>query len=244
MNDIVSVVLTCYFEGELLRQSVPVLRATLQQSGLEHDIIVVVDGADEATDRALRLLEVEAPDVRIFRNATNVGRGGSVARGSREARGDIVGFVDPDLEIHPTVIPVMVDKIRGGCDLAVARRDVPLKATNGFRWICSKGYKAVANLALQLPDIDTESGCKFYRRDVLAPVIDSVENQRWFWDTELVTRALYAKLRVCQVPVGYTRNFDHPTTVRVFHDTLEYLRELIRLRRQLRRASTRRRAPR
>jgi hypothetical protein len=87
---------------------------------------------------------------------------------------------------------------------------------------------------LQLPDVDTESGCKFFRIERLLPVIDTVENQRWFWDTELVARALHQGINVAEVPAPFVRNTDHPTTVRLWRDITEYLRELLRLRRQLR----------
>jgi glycosyltransferase involved in cell wall biosynthesis len=233
VTELVSVVLTSYFEGELLRSTVPVLRELLERHQIAHEFIVVVDGSDAENDRALAVLEEETPSLRILYNAANVGRGGSVARGIREADGTIAGFIDPDLEIVPQVIPAMLRELTAAADLVIARREVPVHAENFFRWILSRGYRLIARTLLKLPDLDTESGCKFFRVAPLLPVLDAIENQRWFWDTELVARALHQDLRVTEVPAAFVRNSEHPTTVRFWRDISEYLRELLRLRRQL-----------
>jgi glycosyltransferase involved in cell wall biosynthesis len=234
LTDSVSIVLTSYFEGALLQATVPVLRALLEKHRVDHELIVIVDGTDEENDRALKTLAKVTPGLRIFWNQHNIGRGGSVARGIREARGNVAGFIDPDLEIVPDVIPAMLRALRDGAELVVARREVPVHANNLFRWVLSRGYRFTARVLLQLPDVDTESGCKFFRIERLLPVIDTVENQRWFWDTELVARALHQGINVAEVPAPFVRNTDHPTTVRLWRDITEYLRELLRLRRQLR----------
>jgi glycosyltransferase involved in cell wall biosynthesis len=233
MSELVSVILTCYYEGPMLEQSAPVLMRFLAQSGLNSELVLVIDGSDQETDEALARLSAAHPEIRVLRNAQNIGRGGSVARGVREACGGIVGFIDPDLEIAPSVIPAMVAVLAQGVDLVVARRQVPLGPRNLVRWILSKGYKLLANAMLSLPDLDTEAGCKFFRAGTVLPVIEGIENQRWFWDTELVARTYHAGLRVAQVPVPYTRNTDHATTVNLRRDVPEYLRELRRLRGQI-----------
>ena len=228
--------MTCYFEGELLRENVPILCALLDASNIRHEVVVVVDGSDKKTENALRDLVAVMPGCRVLMNEENVGRGGSVARGAHAAHGTIVGFIDPDLEILPAVIPPMVEAIRAGADLAIAKRVVPLRPGNALRWGLSKGYKTLANAILKLPGLDTESGCKCFRIATVLPVIDTIENRRWFWDTELVARALHQNLRVVQVPAQFVKNPHHATTVRVVRDSVEYVRELFRLRGQLRRS--------
>jgi hypothetical protein len=53
----------------------------------------------------------------------------------------------------------------------------------------------------------------------------------WFWDTEVMVRAVLADLVVREMPVLFVRRIDKASTVRLIPDSIDYLRALRRFRR-------------
>ena len=77
---------------------------------------------------------------------------------------------------------------------------------------------------------DSETGCKFFRRETAERVVLSCEDDGWFWDTEVMARALLADLRIREMPVLFMRRWDKQSTVRLARDIVDYLRALHRFR--------------
>jgi glycosyltransferase involved in cell wall biosynthesis len=69
-------------------------RSALAQSLREIEVIVVVDGPDEATTSALA--EVDDPRLRMVELASRTGPGGARNAGVAEARGEWIAFLDDD----------------------------------------------------------------------------------------------------------------------------------------------------
>lgn len=73
------VVIPCYNHGAMIDK----VLTHLQPYNLP--CIIIDDGSDEATRHALQALKQKYPDLRIFRQAQNSGKGGAVMRGLQEA---------------------------------------------------------------------------------------------------------------------------------------------------------------
>ena len=235
-----AIVLANYNQAAHLAASVERLQATCSLLRLEAQLILVDDGSTDATWRESLAVAARYPNVRLHRQPENLGRGAAVAAGVRMAETDLVGTLDTDLEVPPHYVVPLVERIEAGADLAIAHRHYPLplrvsRAWELGRWIAHKGYRQLTRVALQTP-IDTLSGCKVLRRDRLLPVIDSIQDQRWFWDTELVVRARRAGLRVAEVDAFCPGKAEGSSTVDTLRETIAHLSSVAKLRRELDRA--------
>jgi len=232
-----AIVLANYNQAAHLAASVERLQATCSLLRLEAQLILVDDGSTDATWRESLALAARYPNVRLHRQPENLGRGAAVAAGVRMAETDLVGTLDTDLEVPPHYVLPLVEQIEAGADLAIAHRHYPLplgvtRAWELGRWIAHKGYRQLTRAALHTP-IDTLSGCKVLRRDRLIPVIDSIRDQRWFWDTELVLRARVAGLRIDEVDAFCPGKATGTSTVHAVRETIAHLYWVARLRREL-----------
>jgi glycosyltransferase involved in cell wall biosynthesis len=90
---VVSVIIPTIGRPELLRRA---LRSVLSQSFAQFEIIVIIDGPDDATIAAMHA-ETD-PRIRFICNAQPQGAGRSRNRGVAEARGRFVAFLDDDDE--------------------------------------------------------------------------------------------------------------------------------------------------
>ena len=232
----VSVVLACYNEEQILARSFEEIRDTLEDLGRPYEVIFVDDVSRDRTRETIRALAAAHPgvDIQVILHETNQGRGATVTDGFRAARGDIVGYLDVDLEVHSRYIPSLVRAIEKGADVATVRRIYAFQLRSLDRYVMSRGYSCLVRRLLGVPFHDTETGYKFFRRERLLSVLDEIEDGGWFWDTEFMVRALRHGLRVEEVPGAYVRRRDKTSTVSGLRDSAAYFAKLLRFRRSLR----------
>jgi len=231
-----SLVLACYNESEHLEFSVRALQVTLRQLSCSHELIFIDDASTDGTPQLLQKIGQAHPEYRIILHEKNVGRGGTVSEGLRLASGRIAGYLDIDLEVPPCYLLSMLTVFETeACDVVVGRRVYKVQATPFalMRHLSHIGYRWLAGKLLPMPVSDSEAGFKFFNREKVLPVLDQVKDVRWFWDTEVLLRGARAGLRLREVTCLYSRNIEKTSTVRIIPDTLEYMRRVRGLRREL-----------
>ncbi|MDR6224632.1 glycosyltransferase family 2 protein [Desmospora profundinema] len=113
----------------------------LKRIPLIDEIIVIDDGSCDQTASLARPL---AHRVESF--SQNLGKGAALARGVKRARGEILLFVDADLEGHARLCgPLLTPVLDGKAHMTIARFPAPRKkggfgfvkglAKNGVRWL-------------------------------------------------------------------------------------------------------------
>ena len=231
----VSVVLACYNEAEHIERSFAEIRDTLTQTGWPFEILLVDDVSRDATREILqRIVESHRHlDLRLILHDRNQGRGATVTDGFRASRGTVAGYLDVDLEVHCRYIPSLVRAIERGADIATVQRIYAFQLGSLDRYFMSRGYSFLVRHLLGVPFRDTETGYKFFRRETVLPLLDEIEDEGWFWDTEFMARAARRGFRVAEVPGAYIRRDDKTSTVRGVRDSARYFRQLLRFRRTL-----------
>ena len=119
-NPDLSLILACYNEEPIIRASVQEILEVLRDTRLDFEIIFVDDYSRDKTRVIIDELIALHCDVSMSRlfHQHNTGRGGAVSDGFRIARGEIVGYIDIDLEVPARYIPVCVQAIRQRADVS------------------------------------------------------------------------------------------------------------------------------
>jgi glycosyltransferase involved in cell wall biosynthesis len=231
----ITVVLACYNEEETLAESFQEIWKTLSDFNRAFEILFVDDVSRDRTREIIAgIVERHPGQVRALYHERNQGRGATVTDGFRAARGEIVGFLDVDLEVHSRYIPSLVRAIEDGADLATVHRIYALQVRSLDRYFMSRGYSFLVRHLLDVPLRDTETGYKFFRRAALLPVLDEIADPGWFWDTEFMVRAHLRGLRIQEIAGAYVRRGDKTSTVRGVRDSWTYFGKLLAFRRELR----------
>lgn len=230
-----SIVLACYNEAGHLEDSVRQIEKTMSSSIYRFEIIFVDDGSSDGTQDIIRRLCQSNKMMSFLFHEKNMGRGKSVTDGIRMAKGEVAGFIDIDLETRAQYIPWMVMEVMGGADVACARRIYKTRLHSFNRWILNRSYNFLVRNFLKLDFMDTETGCKFFNRQRIMPVLEEVRDGHWFWDTEIIARAHWKGLKIVEVPTLYARRADKKSTVRIIKDSLYYLRKIFWFRREMKR---------
>ena len=230
----VSVVLACYNEEETLAESFAEIWKTLEPTSAARYEIIFVD--DVSRDRTREIIArhrgatIRTACARIL-HETNQGRGATVTDGFRAARGEIVGFLDVDLEVHARYIPSLVRAIEEGADVATVRRIYAFQLGSLDRYFMSRGYSLLVRRLLGVPLRDTETGLQVLPARGAAAGAGRDPGPGWFWDTEFMVRAHRRGLRIEEIPGAYVRRDDKTSTVRGLRDSWTYFGKLLAFRR-------------
>ncbi len=144
-------------------------------SGYSYELVVVDDNSPDGTSEMANSLSQQYP-VRVITRRNERGLASAVVEGFKQARGDILGVIDADLQHPPEVIPELLETVMSGADVVIASRYVEGGGSEGWsasRKIISKGSKLLAQVLLSSARgiKDPLSGFFLLRREV----IDGVE---------------------------------------------------------------------
>lgn len=231
-----TLILPCYNESEHFVDSCRRIFAVLTRSKKVWEVIFIDDSSRDNTPSQIRkVLKKHIPlKMKAWYHRSNRGRGATVAEGIRRAAGSIVGYIDIDCEIDPRYIPIFVGKVEEGYDIVSAWRIYEFPWLSLPRYLASKLYILTTKLLVHSPFPDTEAGYKFFRRNKVLPILPGVSATHWFWDTEVLVRSQKKALKIAFIPTVFLRRHDKTSTVRLVPDTIEYLKSLWNLRKDLR----------
>ncbi len=229
-----ALIIACYNEEQLLKESIDRITSVLDDSVFSYELIFVDDKSSDGTREIIASLVKKNKNFRAIYHDTNQGRGKAVRDGMAASKGNVVGFIDVDLEVSPVYIPSFVRIIVGGkADIVTGLRVYREVLSSLHRAILSRGYSWLVRSLLWVSLWGTGTGYKFFNRKKILPILKKTKNNGWFWDTEMMTLAYYRGLKICEEPVLFVRRFDKKSSVRLVRDTIDYLWNLLAFRRRL-----------
>ena len=205
-----SVVVPAYNEGDRIFENLLEVAETLASCSTSWEIVLVDDGSRDATPAEAVKAQALIPGIRVLSYPRNRGKGYALRHGAGHARGDLVAFLDADLELDPSYLPVLLEVLkRRGADLVVGSKRHPQSnppaASQAFplsRRIMSALYFLLVKLMFRLPVRDTQAGLKVFRRQVLQDVLPAVRTTRFAFDLDVLVHVHKAGYRMAEAPVA------------------------------------------
>ena len=205
-----SVIMPAYNEQRTIRAIVDRVLA-VDLAGMEKELIIVDDASTDGTRDIISELN-GTRGVRAFYQSPNQGKGAAVAKGIREATGDILIIQDADLEYNPEEYPMLLQPIlRGDADVVYGSRF--LGSPHGHRVLYfwhSVGNKMLTLLSNALTDLnltDMETCYKALTRDVASRL--DLRSQRFGVEPEITCKVARLNARIYEVPISYNgRTYD------------------------------------
>lgn len=226
----VDLVVPVYNEEVQLESTVETLLAFLDRvSAYEWRVVIADNGSDDRTPEIGRRL-AEQPRVSYLR-LEQKGRGRALRRAWSESQADVVAYMDADLSTGLEALPVLIDAlVKDGHDVAIGSRLMDgAEVQRGLkREIISRSYNLLIRLLFANRFSDAQCGFKALTREAAQRLLPSVEDQGWFFDTELLLVAERRGLSIFEVPVHWVDDPD--SRVNILSTAWEDIKGLVRVR--------------
>lgn len=201
IEESLTVVIPCYNEKDTIEAIVDrVLQAPIKD--LE---VIVVDNCSTDGTREIIREKVESRVDKVIYNEVNIGKGGSLGKGFKEATKDIVIVQDADLEYnpikdYPRLIKPIID---GEADVVYGSRFLNKDNEKG-RWINYVGnhiFTWFSNLMTGLKLTDVETCYKTFKREIIQSI--TLCESGFGFEPEVTAKIAAKKCKVLEVPVDY-----------------------------------------
>ena len=204
------VVIPVHNEERTLVASVETIRAHLRMLPYASRVTIADNASTDATSLLAHQLAHRYPDVQVVSLARK-GRGRALKQAWLQSRAEVLVYMDVDLSTDlNALLPLVAPLLSGHSDLAIGSRLARSSHTirGPKRELISRAYNLLLRGALRARFSDAQCGFKAIRRDVAARVLPLIEDDEWFFDTELLVVAERAGLRIHEVPVDWVDDPD------------------------------------
>jgi glycosyltransferase involved in cell wall biosynthesis len=230
---VLDVVIPVFNEEAQLADSVERVLDHLHSMPWSFRVTIADNASTDQTALIARRLSHTHPEVTVVHLAEK-GRGRALKRVWSASESDVLVYMDVDLSTDlAAVLPLVAPLVSGHSDLAIGSRLARASRVErgAKREFISRSYNLILRRALRARFSDAQCGFKAIRRSAARELLPLVEDNAWFFDTELLVVAERAGLRIHEVPVDWID--DPESSVDIVRTAIDDLKGVARLGRSL-----------
>ena len=227
---VLDLVVPVHNEAATLEQSVRRLHTYLTEAFPYAARITIADNASaDSTLSIAHDLADELSGVEVL-HLEEKGRGRALRVAWSRSDAPVLAYLDVDLSTDlAALLPLVAPLVSGHSDIAIGTRLARgSRIVRGpKRELVSRSYNLILRGSLRARFSDAQCGFKAIRKDVAQQLLPLVEDESWFFDTELLVLAERSGLRIHEVPVDWVDDPD--SRVDIVATAIEDLRGVVRV---------------
>lgn len=202
---LLSVVIPSYKQEKTIEKDVKKIQKALDALGCKYEIIVVMDGINGKIPN--NWPSKKNSKIKILSYEKNQGKGHAVRFGMWHAKGNIIGFIDAGMDIHPSGLSMLLNHMQWyNADIIIGSKLHPVSKISYPLWrkILSRGYRLLTITLFGFKVRDTQVGIKFFKRNVIKDVLSRLLVKNFAFDVEILAVAYH---------LGHRRIFEAPVEI-------------------------------
>ncbi|MFC1625147.1 glycosyltransferase [Patescibacteria group bacterium] len=212
---LLSIIIPAYKQEKTIKKDLISVEKSISEglsSDYDYEIICVVDGEVDNTLKEAK--KVRSYKLKIYSYKENKGKGYAVRHGMRQAKGDLISFLDSGMDISPKGVMMLLAHMEWyGADIVVGSKRHPVSRVNYplLRHVLSLGYHLGVRILFGLNITDTQSGLKIFKRQVINKILPRLLVKRYAMDIEMLAVARHLSFkRIYEAPIEV--KFDKSTS--------------------------------
>lgn len=209
-NRLLSVIIPCYNEEKNICANLIEISRIISEFVEYYEIICVNDGSCDNSEKEIKKACNSDKHIKLQSYDKNKGKGHALKIGTMTSKGELVTFLDCDLELPPAYIKTYIDIMNSkNVDVVIGskmHKDSKLKYPLNRR-ILSFGYYLLLKLLFQLKIKDTQTGLKLFNGDMIRNIMKNIDIDGFAFDIEvlaLINRFGY-KMIDAPIELNFTR---------------------------------------
>ena len=200
-----SILMPIYNERTVVERCISLVLTVPLPENMERELVIVDDCSTDGTWDTLQRLAAQFPQIQLYRQPRNRGKGAAVRAAIDKATGDFSLIQDADLEYDPSEYPRLLRPLLDGYADAVFGSRYMAGGQNRvlpfWHSMINKGLTLVSNMFCNLNVTDMETCYKVFRTDLLKSI--PIRSDRFGLEPEIVMKSAKRKLRIYEVPISY-----------------------------------------
>lgn len=227
-----SIIVPAYNEAERLPATLHSIRAFLDETGRNAEVIVVDDGSTDATSAVVRGIASADERLVLIRLPQNRGKGYAVRTGVVNAAGERVLFADADGATPIEELARLETHLDAGAQVAIGSRGIKDESVTVHAKVVRRlagrlFHQLVSHLTVR-GFVDTQCGFKLFTAPVAQELFSRMRMDGFSFDVEVLLMAQRRGYRVDEVPVNWTHQ--PGSKINVVADGLRMAADLFRIR--------------
>lgn len=176
---LLSVVVPCFNEEEVINIFFEELRATLNTINYNTEIIFIDDGSSDKTLQMIEELVENNTNVKGITFSRNFGKEAAIYAGLENANGDLIVLMDADLQDPPSLLPRMIRYIDEENYDSVATRRVSRDGEPIIRSFFARQFYKIINTISKTDIVDGARDYRLMTRQFANSILDLKEYNRF-----------------------------------------------------------------
>ncbi len=199
-----SIVIPAYNEGERIYKNLGIILEEISKFTDDFELVPVNDGSKDNTKDEIKRIAAENSKINPVIYEKNKGKGAAIVEGIKAAKGDVIGFLDADLDIAPSHIASFVAAMNEkNADVVIGSKMHKDSELNypPMRKVFSFGYYVLLKVLFGLKVKDTQTGIKLYKAKFIKEIVDKLTVYGYAFDIEILALANSMKASIIEMPV-------------------------------------------
>jgi len=176
----------------------------LNTYNFDYKIIIVDDGSKDNTFEEIKKSKNISNKVHIMKTSIHKGKGHALKYGFQFARSDLIMFLDADLDLPPEQIKYFLEtmeKTKSDIVIGIKRFFKSNYHYPATRKILAIIYRLMVRTLFDLNVVDTQTGIKLFKNDVLKNTLPKVFVNGYAFDLDLLVNAYKLGYKIVEIPV-------------------------------------------
>lgn len=226
-------IVPAYNEEKLLEKNILKLYDFLKKENYKFDwqIKIIINGSNDKSEEIAK--KIEGPHIK-YQTIKERGKGKAIKTAILNSLADYIVYMDIDLAVALEDINTLLSPENLDYDLIIGSRLLPQskRERSKIKDLSSKIYILLSKVILKHKFSDLQCGFKAVKRGSYNKIKDYLQDNNWFFDTELLIFSNFFNLKIKEIPVNWSENRyeKRKSKVKLFRDSIKFIKNLIKLK--------------